>query len=135
MSERSYWRKLRGDLDPRGFYVRVENEVDPGTPDVHWCLNAQSGWIENKFFPVVPTRDDSYPLMRHHPILDTQMDWIDEYLERGGRVSILIGVAYKFTLAYPGSLVRRLNECTWRELQALGIEIPAKSRINPLELP
>lgn len=135
MSEKSYWRRLRGDLDPRGLYVRVENEVDPGTPDVHWCLRGASGWIELKFIAAIPRYPNAKPLSTGHGMLDTQMNWIDDYLEHGGRVSILVGVAYRLTLAFPGDYARRLNGWRWEQLVERSHEIPAKTRINPSELP
>jgi hypothetical protein len=55
-AESTMWAKIRpiliaAKLDP----VRVENPICPGTPDVNLSIG---NWIELKFLPAFPARDD-----------------------------------------------------------------------------
>lgn len=81
MTEDDFWSKLRLEL-PSGHYVRVENLVHPGTPDVSFCVGGVEGWMENKY-------TDKFPL--EHPVLQSQIIWIGQRVRAGGRVIIAVG--------------------------------------------
>jgi hypothetical protein len=84
LSEAAYWAKLREDL-PRGHYSRVENLLDLGVPDVSFCVGGIQGWLELKY-------TGRFPL--EHPVLPTQIIWMDRRLRAGGR-NIWITVGHK----------------------------------------
>jgi hypothetical protein len=81
VTEDGFWKELRAVL-PRGHFTRVENLVQPGTPDVNFCVGRIEGWMELK-------HTDKFPL--EHPVLMTQDLWIEQHRRAGGRVGICVG--------------------------------------------
>lgn len=56
MSEKNFWNLVRNNLDLKMY--RVENRVAVGMPDVHYISEKSSGWIELKFIPSLPKREN-----------------------------------------------------------------------------
>ena len=81
LDEDGFWRKLRAVLPP-GHYTRTENLVQPGMPDVNFCVNGVEGWMELKY-------TEKFPL--EHPVLMTQDLWIEQHRRAGGRAGICVG--------------------------------------------
>lgn len=48
MLETSLYSRVKPHLDKWGSHSRVENTVEPGMWDIHYCFNGMFGWIETK---------------------------------------------------------------------------------------
>lgn len=108
MNESRFWKLLREDILPSGHYSRIENEVDPGTPDVSFCVGGAEGFLELKYRPRYPRDPDAPMLGDRYGVRPTQRVWIRKRLKAGGRVWFLVGVARDLYVA-PGSLVDHIN--------------------------
>lgn len=83
MREAVIYHKLKAKL--RGTFIRrIENSLEIGTPDMYFCNERHSGWIESKQFKL-PVRDTT-PV--HVPFRQGQYNWLIEHYTRGG-LSIL----------------------------------------------
>lgn len=52
MTERNQVNEMvKRHLGPLGRFVRIENPINPGTPDWHYVLRGVSGWLEDKLIP------------------------------------------------------------------------------------
>lgn len=49
--EQGMWKYLRKRLLAWGHFVRVENDVEVGMPDVNFCIDGREGWLELKVWP------------------------------------------------------------------------------------
>lgn len=49
--EARMWKLVREKVAGWGHFVRIENEVGSGQPDVNWCVDGQEGWWELKVWP------------------------------------------------------------------------------------
>jgi hypothetical protein len=55
--EKLLWKQLRNKLN-NFFIQRIETQIERGIPDVHYCVNGVSGWIEGKYLKT-PKRDNT----------------------------------------------------------------------------
>lgn len=109
MIEGSFWRSLRKRLPP-GHWSRVENPADPGTPDLSFCTGGLEGFLELKYRPTYPS--DSLPLLGdRYGLRPTQLLWIPDRIDAGGRVGILAGVGRDLYMV-PGSWAPWVNLLT-----------------------
>jgi hypothetical protein len=94
----------------KGKWLRVENPVGPGTPDVHYCVEGMTGWLELKEIPAWPKRSDTPVRLPHYT--KEQRLWIMDYASHGGRVHLLLRIARpKFYLLFgPEVAVHLLGE-------------------------
>lgn len=126
MSESRFWTKLRKAL-PRGDYVRIENVVSPGTPDVNFCVRSVEGFIELKYLPKFPARDTT-PVLGKRGLSIEQIRWIERRLAAGGRVAIAVGVGPE-VYWFSGSTAAQVNEFT-RERYTLGSPIKQRLKVQ-----
>lgn len=97
MSEDALWARTRTHLGPLGRLVRVENPIDPGTPDVCYLLRRYPkvapvcGWLELKHVPEWPKRPST--TFRIESLTLEQVNWQTHWALAGGRVSTLLQVA------------------------------------------
>ena len=123
MNETAFWNKLREELPDGGHYTRVENLVGPGTPDVHYCVSSRSGWMEVKY-------TDKFPL--EHPVLVSQMIWLEQHLRAGGRACICVGYK-KLVYFVPADVCREINEWLQVDFQDRCTAIAIRgSRLDPV---
>jgi hypothetical protein len=102
--EAALWTRLRRtDLCVRGKWLRVENPACPGTPDVHYCVDGISGWLELKRLESWPVRAGTPVRIEHYT--KEQRLWIMDYALNGGRVHLLLQVASDFLLFDPSAAV------------------------------
>lgn len=88
--EANFWGRLsRGLWAPRSVLTRVENGVMVGMPDVYYCFDGTSGWIELKA-PTAPARKNSKLFGSSHQLTLQQRNWLDAHREAGGRGWIAI---------------------------------------------
>ena len=89
-AEAALWRYLQPMLAAHGHFVRVENPIDPGTPDVNFCVNGQEGWLELKALAAWPRRSTSPVGPRL--VRPAQRVWWAKRVHQGGRVFVLLRV-------------------------------------------
>ena len=95
MSEKNLWKKTREGLLsvvglPDNSLTRYENYAGPGTPDVHYCVNGRSGWMEMKYIDGWPVKDATVVKIDH--FTPAQRTWLHDYNMAGGRCYVWIGV-------------------------------------------
>ncbi len=74
-----------------GHWVRVENRVGRGTPDVNYCLpEGTEGWLELKSLGRFPANSDHEFRIRH--FTRQQRFWIRARVRVGGVVAVLLRV-------------------------------------------
>lgn len=79
MNERQMWAKMRTPLNEAGHAVSVESHMTTiGIPDVHYCIEGVSGWIELK-----QTTTTKAPTVR-----PAQVQWITKEIAAGGTVFV-----------------------------------------------
>lgn len=72
--------------------MRIENLVEPGTPDV----NYRDGWIELKYIPAWPKRAETMVKIDHYT--PQQRAWAIRRGHVGGKVSLLLVVGDEWLL-------------------------------------
>lgn len=88
MKESSFWDYLRTVLPRNGHYSRIESEVSPGFPDVHFTIDNVSGTIELKSSKQHTAK---FPFRsKNDGLRKSQLDWIAEELQCGGRVLLAL---------------------------------------------
>lgn len=96
MSEANLWTYLRKKVALQGRWVRVENRVGPGTPDVYYIVDGISGWLELKQTDAWPAREDTIVKFDHFTF--EQKDWLEKENSRGGRVHVLVQIGNEYLL-------------------------------------
>ncbi len=96
-SERALWQTVRRRLGPHGVFVRVENRVGIGTPDVVYCIDEQVGWLELKYAERWPPK--SGLTLRH--LTMAQLWWMRDWRRVGGRAWILLQVGKDYLFLPP----------------------------------
>jgi hypothetical protein len=92
--------------------IPVENRVREGTPDV----NCRYGWIECKRLSNWPPFPGSRPVRLKHPILDTQIRWINKRAKTGEQVLVCLQV-YRDWFFFDGVLAcQKLGNMTKPEM-------------------
>lgn len=125
MSETRLWTWLKPYL-PRGQYTRVETgETGPGTPDVHYRLNTNDGWIELKDSrhpnADVPFKNEDDGLHK------SQKVWIRGYVVFDGIVWIAARVG-KEIFWVPGKNAEVFNGASLRRLRAISAHVTDSSK-------
>ena len=46
--EKQIWQTIRSKLNDF-FIQRIETSIERGIPDVHYCVDGVSGWLEGKY--------------------------------------------------------------------------------------
>lgn len=114
MTEKDAYEKFKKAIIGRGDRItRVENAVNPGTPDVSCCLRPGSEfWIENKF-AYEPARSSTalFNGSEKKGLHTSQKNWIKEQIQAGGIVYIWIMTDCRIML-FPGTNADGLNEMT-----------------------
>lgn len=98
MSEKALWDWLANRLPVPGHYSRIESETSPGFPDVSYTFRGMTGTFELKD----SKRPKSLMPFRTGGLRDTQKSWIEEELENGGRVDLIVRVD-PWVYVLPGS--------------------------------
>jgi len=124
--ESDLWRLLKKELKgPGRDFVRVENPIMPGTPDVNYSINSVDGWIELKEIPSLPKRAGSAVRVPH--FMPQQRLWIRRRGSAGGRVFVLLRVkspvmyfllpwtSWEWLGDVPVSVLKEEAHCWWRE--------------------
>jgi len=120
MRESSFWNSLRKGLmqasNNRIFLERHENSLNSGTPDVHYCLNAVSGWIELKYLPDYPVHADTLIHLRHFN--DFQRLWLQRYYQAGGNAWLILRIKKDVYMIY-GDPIQTLTSFSREHLRTV----------------
>lgn len=103
--ESTLWSYIRDHVKGPD-YVRVENSVGPGTPDVNYSYRGYEGWMELKY-------RSTFPRIGHAAFGDDGLNpgqrvWIRRRVELGGVVWIVAGVV-EDVYFIPGYLSQTFN--------------------------
>lgn len=69
-------------------WMRVENVLLPGVPDVNYCINGAEGWLELKC-PPVKANEQTAVFGGAHGLSPVQMAWALSQAQAGGRCFLL----------------------------------------------
>lgn len=109
--ETALWSWLKDRL-PEGHYSRIESMTSPGFPDVHYTIAGEHGTIELK-----KSRSPNAKLpFKKGGLRDTQIRWIDDDTEQGGRVFIVAQVGEWVFLLNAVDVFRTFNSMTFEDL-------------------
>lgn len=95
------WKSLRGLLPAGCHATRIENDIGAGFPDVHYTYLETSGTIELKSADHLP--------MGKAGLRKSQIDWINEEIEAGGLVWIIVQTK-SFVYIVNGIYAPKLND-------------------------
>ncbi len=88
--EQRLWQRVRRALAPHGRVSRIENPLDPGMPDVSYCLGGVEGWLELKALPAWPKQLNT--IVGPRLVRPAQRAWWVRQLAAGGRLHVLLAV-------------------------------------------
>jgi hypothetical protein len=113
-TESVLWNYIRDHVEETHF-VRVENLVHPGTPDVSYCHVGYEGWMELKYRPTYPKDPIKTIAFGDDGLRVDQKIWIDDRVMNGGVVWIVAGIEKDVYFVH-GRNAQRFNAWTVREL-------------------
>jgi hypothetical protein len=99
-------------------WVRVENAVGPGTPDVNYSYLGFEGWMELKHRPTRPRTDFITAFPEEIGLRPEQKIWINRRTTNGGVVWIVAGVV-KEVYFIDGRNAPRFNQLSYGQLKGL----------------
>lgn len=113
--EASLWALVRDELGPYGDLVRVENRVEPGTPDVNYAFHGGrgEGWLELKDADAWPVRGG---VLRMEHVTEVQRRWWLRRAGAGGQIWVLVRVARTYMLFRGEVAARQLGRAERDEL-------------------
>ena len=128
--ESALWKMMRDSHLP-GHWVRVENRVERGTPDVNFSMPEGEGWIELKSIDHLPM--DYFAPFRIRHFTMQQRSWLRRRAEAGGFAAVLLRAERgpREYLLLPGAwAAERIGEAAAEEARgvALGVWGPAWDR-------
>lgn len=81
---------LMTKMKPFGHFVRIENMIGSGHPDVSYCLSGVEGHVENKWRYRWPAKPEDVVTLDH--FTPQQRLWIQARCNAGGRVYVFLEV-------------------------------------------
>jgi hypothetical protein len=72
------------------FLQRHEDKCTLGIPDVSYCYQGRSGWIEAKYLPSYPKRKTTSIFIKHFTA--EQQLWIKRYIKSGGTIWLFLRI-------------------------------------------
>lgn len=122
--ESEMWqRRIRPKIPSQIFYQRIENGVGAGTPDVYFKPpRSRDGWIEMKYRPTRPIRQDTLIFTKDKGLRKEQIIWWRLYLRAGGRGFFCLGVRDEVRIVTASELlVIEFNTMTFKFFLGLRI--------------
>lgn len=95
MTEANLSRTLMHRMRSVGHFVRIENMVGVGHPDVSYCIEGIEGHIENKWRLGWPRDRDGIVTLDHYT--PQQRLWTQARLNAGGRVYVFLQIEQPVT--------------------------------------
>lgn len=115
MSEAGLWNYIR-DHVPGPDWVRVENSVGPGTPDVNYSYDGSEGWIELKWVAQFPKSPRVCVFGNRRGLRPAQKVWIRRRTLKKGSVWIVAGVG-RHVFFIPGDCAFAFNRFRRSDLE------------------
>lgn len=102
-SEKALWNLTRKKLAPYGRLVRIESpSTEPGIPDVCYCIQGSTGFIELKEITRWPVRATTAFRISHLSL--EQVVFAEAWTASGGASSMLLQVGRDYLLLGVGSI-------------------------------
>lgn len=117
MAEKSLWSTLRKNMRGYGHWIRIENTVGKGTPDVNGCFKHNGmevdAWIELKALEDWPVRATTPVRLPH--FTSEQKQWLLDRALAGGRAFLFVRVSREYFLftAARAQTVEQLTREQW----------------------
>jgi len=105
-----------------GHWVRIENNVGTGVPDVNYAFQGTEGWTELK---VCRRKIITYDTVIKLKVRPAQYAWLMERHKYNGNCSITIGFTQGFVMIVPPENLRLLMEPEGARAGHLGLLIEA----------
>ena len=83
--EKQIWQTIRSKLNDF-FIQRIETSIERGIPDVHYCVQGVSGWLEGKYLKS-PKREKTKLKLK---LSIEQIAWHKSYSYLGGIVYLIV---------------------------------------------
>ena len=83
--EKQIWQTIRSKLNDF-FIQRIETSIERGIPDVHYCVEGVSGWLEGKYLKS-PKRENTKLKLK---LSIEQIAWHKSYSYLGGIVYLIV---------------------------------------------
>ena len=83
--EKQIWQTIRSKLNDF-FIQRIETSIERGIPDVHYCVDGVSGWLEGKYLQS-PKREKTKLKLK---LSIEQIAWHKSYSYHGGLVYLIV---------------------------------------------
>jgi len=83
--EKQIWQIIRSKLNDF-FIQRIETSIERGIPDVHYCIQGVSGWLEGKYLKS-PKRENTKLKLK---LSIEQIAWHKSYSYSGGLVYLIV---------------------------------------------
>jgi len=112
-TESQLWSWLRGVL-PYGHWIRVENRIELGTPDVNGCVRGHDVWLELKYSKKVLPATSPF---KKRGLSKEQVIWLQERAGVGGNAWIVAGVGRHVYFLLP-VYASSFNDMSLRAIQA-----------------
>jgi hypothetical protein len=100
MAESSLWSYLKKNMQGYGHWVRIENSVGEGTPDVNACCNQNGftidAWIELKSVRAWPKRASTAVKIPH--FTSEQKQWLLDRYQAGGAAFLFVRIEREYFL-------------------------------------
>jgi hypothetical protein len=121
VSEHALWESLRGLLPPDCHATRIESDVSPGFPDVHYSYKEVTGTIELKKSRKSPK--SALPFSgKGQGLRKSQIDWIGAELYSGGLVWIIAQVG-RTIYVLDGQHADNFNKMTVHDLMRCSVTV------------
>lgn len=136
--ETRFWNRVC-KLFPEGHLIRVENPIEPGTPDVNFVHQGREVWFELKYRTDLPKLLTT-PVFTGY-LKPDQIIWLATRASHGGECYILAGAAHH-VFCIPGKHAQKFNHYTLDQLKKLTLPFPelfqlpynANKAIEPIQL-
>ena len=83
--EKQIWQTIRSKLNDF-FIQRIETSIERGIPDVHYCVQGVSGWLEGKYLKS-PKKENTKLKLK---LSIEQIAWHKSYSYLGGIVYLIV---------------------------------------------
>lgn len=143
MSESNLWSYLRVGMGPLWEAQRHEDKLTSGIPDVSYSI-THHGWIELKYLPDKPKRDNSILKIDHYT--PEQRNWLTLHGARGGLCFLMLQVDKTYmifdwtkaqriaTLPYADHVAMAMGvwekSINWRHLRSILVSPVKRSRVT-----
>lgn len=135
MRESSFWRSIRIGLlkasNNKILLQRIEDKLTLGIPDVHFCYEGKTGWIELKVLKDYPKKVNT-PIKINH-LTPHQKQWHKNYTKSLGKSFVLLKVN-KDAFLFDGNNLGCLTDSTIMGLKYVLSKKYWENKINYDEL-